>query len=348
MPEQAADSTDIGDIDVAGATEALAERLAPSQETITVNRDRERGTFVSKPDEDSTTPAAGDEAAVEDSATQEGTEAEAEDEAETPFTHIPDEALSPEMLAVKRAMQADYTRKTQEIAEYRKLAQEFEVESPQELRDRLEIQKQLSDPENWPQLHQELTGYLQQQGLSRPVAEQAAAVTLGQAAGDLSDDEVFEEDYDDRGVSPALEQRLDAMQQRQDQLVQLLMQREQEQAQQAELAQLAQHLTQQENDIRAKYSQQWGDKAEEYIETVYDLSGDGGDLSVGLSRLETILGYDASRYLLGKEQAKRAPGPVVGDGVISSESDDAPHTLEEGHERALEYVRQQAEAEAGL
>ncbi len=350
MPEQSADS-DYNDIDVDGATAALEERQAPSKETIEVSRSRESGQFESKPPAEDTAPAAGDEAAApQDDNSEQETVEQAEEDAEAPFTHIPDEALSPEMLAVKRAMQADYTRKTQEIAPYRKLATEFGVESPDELRERLEIQRQLSDPNNWPKLHEELTGYLQQQGLSPRAAADAAAVTLGQATGGIGPDEDYGPDEDEYGdaLPPAVQQRLDAMEKQQNELIQMMYQREQQAQQEAEMAQLAQHLTAQENQIRAKYGSQWGDKADDYIETVYDLSGDNGDLSVGLARLETILGYDASRYLVGKEEAKRAPGPVVGEGVIASEQDDAPHTLEEGHARALEFVRAQAEAEAGL
>ena len=348
MPEQNADS-DYNDIDVDGATAALEERLAPSRETLEVARDSESGRFASKPEAEDTEPAAGDEAAADDAATPPETVADAEEDAETPFTHIPDESLSPEMLAVKRALQADYTRKTQEIAPFRKLASEFGVESPDDLRERLEIQKQLSDPNNWPRLHEELTGYLRQQGLSPQAAADAAAVTLGQATGGVPDEDYGpdEDEYGD-ALPPAVQQRLDQMEKQQNELIQMMYQREQQAQQEAEMAQLAQHLTNQENQIRAKYRDTWGDKADDYIETVYDLSGEGGDLSVGLARLETILGYDASRYLVGKEEAKRAPGPVVGEGVIATEQDDAPHTLEEGHARALEYVRAQAEAEAGL
>jgi hypothetical protein len=347
LPEQSAES-EYNDIDVTGATAALEERLAPSRETLEVNRDTQSGKFASKPQDEDTDSAAGDEAAAtDDTATPPETVEQAEEDAEAPFTHIPDEALSPEMLSVKRAMQADYTRKTQEIAPFRKLAEEFGVESPDQLRERLQIQQQLSDPNNWPQLHQELTSYLQSQGLSPRAAQDAAAVTLGQATEGVVDDDYVDDDYEG-GLPPAVQQRLDTMEQRQNELIQMMYQREQQAAQEAEMAQLAQSLTTQENQIRAKYRDQWGDRADQYIETVYDLSGDGGDLSVGLSRLETILGYDASRYLVGKEEAKRAPGPVVGEGVIASQQDDTPHTLEEGHARALEYVRAQAEAEAGL
>jgi hypothetical protein len=333
------------EIDVAGATAALEERLAPSRETIEVAREAESGRFTNS--EEVATPAAGDEAGeVEAPATPEGTEAAASQEgAETPFTHIPDEALSPEMLAVKRAMQADYTRKTQEIAEYRKLAEEFEVESADELRQRLEIQRQLADPENWPKLHEELTGYLQSQGLAPRVADEAAAVALGQAI-DFGDEDDGNDPFEE--IPPALAQRLAAMEKQQNDLVQLLYAREQQAQEEARFAELARNLTTQENQIRAKYAEQWGEKADEYVEAVYDLAGDSGDLSVGLTRLETMLGYDASRYLLGKEEARRAPGPVVGEGVIAVEGDEAPHTLEEGHARAMEYIRAQAAAEAGL
>lgn len=334
------------EIDVAGATAALEERLQPSRETIDVARDQASGQFTSKPDE-SATPAAGDEAAAEEVATTEDTPtAPPAEEEEVSFTHIPDEALTPELLAVKRAMQADYTKKRQADAEFRKLLDEYELESPQALRDRLEIQKQLSDPANWPQLHQELSQYLRHEGLDPRAADAAAAVALGQAAGD----DLFEDDTDDYGDGDqsALAQQLAEVQRKQDELVQFLYQRDQQAAEQERIASLARDLTTQENKIRAQYAEQWGDKADEYIESVYDLAGDSGDLSVGLSRLETLLGYDASRYLLGKEEARRAPGVLPGEGVIAEPEQEPPHTLEEGHERAMEYIRAQAAAEAGL
>ena len=337
-------ATESHEIDVAGATAALAERLQPSRETIEVDRARETGQFVSKQDE-SATPAAGEAETVEAPATPEG-ETEAPAAEETPsFTHIPDEALSPEMLAVKKAMQADFTRKTQEIAEYRKLAEEFEVTDAGELRERLEIQRQLADPENWPRLHEELTGYLQSQGVRPRVADEAAAAALGQAIGEVD----FEDaGFDDGGQSSELAQRLERMEKSQNDLIQLMYAREQQAEQEQRFAEIARNLTTQENGIRAANAEAWGENADEYIEAVYDLSGDSQDLSVGLARLETMLGYDASRYLLGKEEARRAPGPVLGEGVIVNEEDEVPHTLEEGHEMAMEYVRAQAKAEAGL
>lgn len=346
MPEEAADGVK-NDIDVAGAEAALEERLAPSRETIEVARSKESGQFESKPGED-TTPAAGDEAAADDTVTPPETVEDAEEDAEAPFTHIPDEALTPELLAVKKAMQADYTRKLQPVAAFRKLAEEFGVESPDQLRERLQIQQQLSDPANWPALHEELTGYLRSQGLSPQAAEGAAAVALGQATQEgVVEDDFVDDDYVG-DLPPAVAQRLDQMERQQADLIRVLQQREQQSQQEAELARLAQDLTLQENQIRAKYRDAWGENADQYIETVYDLSGDGGDLSVGLTRLEAVLGFDAARHLAGKEGALRSPGPVVGEGVIAREGDDVPHTLEEGHEQALEYVRRQAEAEAGM
>ena len=340
-------ATESHEIDVAGATAALEERLAPSRETIEVAREAESGRFTNS-EEAGATPAAGEGGAPEVEGQVEDTPTAGEEETVS-FTHIPDEALSPEMLAVKRAMQADYTRKTQEIAEYRKLAEEFEVESAADMRQRLEIQRELSNPENWPKLHEELTGYLRSQGLSPRVADEAAAVVLGDAIG-LSDDDVFADDGPAvSSADPQIAAKLAQLEEQQQQLIQVMYAREQQAAEEARFAELARNLTTQENQIRAKYADVWKDKAEEYIETVYDLSGDSGDLSVGLSRLETILGYDASRYLLGKEEARRAAGgPIDGAGVIASEEEEVPHTLEEGHARAMEYIKAQAAAEAGL
>lgn len=340
------------EIDVAGATAALDAKLAEAAQEDQPRGDH--GHFASNKPADDATPAAGEAEAEAPATSSESTAAEEatdEGQAEEPsFTHIPDEALTPELLAVKRSMQADYTRGKQEVAEYRKLAEEFELSDPAELRARLELNRQLADPSNWPALHAELTQHLEAEGLSPQAASEAAAVTLGNATDALADDDVFDDGDDGYGapeLAPQVAQRLEQMERQQAELIAHLRQRDEQIQQEARFAEVARHLTDQENQIRASHPE-WGEHANQYVEAVYDLAGDSGDLSVGVARLESILGLDAARYLSSKESALRAPTPVPGAGVIATPEEDVPHTLEEGHARAMEYERQRQLAEAGL
>jgi hypothetical protein len=325
------------EIDVAGALAALEEQYGPEGSPATAGQLRDdRGRFANtQREEESTTP--GVEDAPEE--TEEATTPVAETaEEEVSFTHIPDEALTPELLAVKRAMQADYTRKMQEVAPLRKAVEEFEFQSPDDLREALSAYRTISDPSNWPKLHAELSTYLQTQGLSPAVADAAAARTLGESTSALSDEDVFVDDEGDGADSydPRILSELEQVKRSNAELRQLIEQDRMQRRQEAELLQRARVLTDQENEIRQTH-RDWDDQD---WEVVYDLLGDSGDLHAAAARYETILGRQASRYLTSKESALRAPTPVPGDGVISTPTEEPPHTLEEAHERAMAYARQ--------
>jgi hypothetical protein len=343
------------EIDVAGASEALEARLEPTRETIEVGR-APTGTFAALPKDDAT-PAAGEAEAETPGATPEaGTPAVDQTEDAPSFTHIPDEALSPELLAVKRSMQGHFTQKTQEVAELRKVQEEFGFESPAQLREAVQAYQTLSDPNNWPRLHQELSQHLQSQGLPAGVADQAAAVTLGEAVGDLPeqgsypDIESDSDDWDGGDGQNALAQQVKQMQAQQEQLVRYIKETEQRQTQEAQLHALATQMTQDEHVIRAAHKDMDEDTLEGYIDAVYGLeaaAGDG-DLHKAAAQLDDLLGRQASSYLTSKTAAQRVPGPVPGAGVIPATDEEPPHTLEEGHARAMEYVARVAAQEGGM
>lgn len=324
------------DIDVKGALAALEEQYGPEGAPATAGPPRDdRGRFANtQAEEESTTPG------VEDAPEESDEEVTPEEETpvEDSFTHIPDEALTPELLAMKRGLQADYTRKMQQVAPLRKTAEEFEFESPDDLREALSAYRTLSDPNNWPKLHQELSTYLQSQGLSRSVADQAAAVSLGEATNTLSDDDVFTDTEDDGSDSydPRILSEIQQVKRDNAELRQLIERDRVQRQQEAEVLQRARLLTDQEHEIR-KTHKEWD---ENDWEVVYDLLGDGNDLNVAAARYDAILGRQASRYLTSKESALRAPTPVPGEGVIARETEEPPHTLEEAHERAMAFARQ--------
>jgi len=323
------------EIDVEGALAALEEQYGPEGGPVTTGQPRDdAGRFANKPaEEESTAPAVEDAAEETPAATpEEGTEEEVS------FTHIPDEALTPELLALKRGLQADYTRKMQTVAPLRKVAEEFEFDSEDNLREALTAYRTLSDPTNWPKLHAELSTYLQSQGLTPAVADAAAARTLGESTSALSDDDAFVDMEDDGSSSydPRILSELEQVKRANAEMRQLIEQDRIERRREAEVLQRARLLTDQENAI-AKTHPDWD---EEDWSVVYDLLGDGNDLNVAAARYDAILGRQASRYVTSKESALRVPPPVPGEGVISQPTEEAPQTIEEAHERAMAYVRQ--------
>ena len=99
---------------------------------------------------------------------------------EDSFTTIDPNQLPPELQPIYKSLQADYTRKTQEAAAWRKLGDETGMDADS-LRQASELYSKLSDPSNWPALHAELTEALQEQGLSPAAAHAEASRQMEEA-----------------------------------------------------------------------------------------------------------------------------------------------------------------------
>lgn len=93
-----------------------------------------------------------------------------EDSEEEAFFN-PDE-LPEELLPAWRQLQADYTRKTQALAEQRRQLEQYG--DPEEVTNAVELYHRLSDPENWVQLHGELTQALVEAGYTFEEAQEVA------------------------------------------------------------------------------------------------------------------------------------------------------------------------------
>src|SRR5690242_6444316 len=81
-------------------------------------------------------------------ATPEGQATEAATDAPDSFTKLDPNALPEDLQPYYKAMQADYTRKQQEAAPWRKLGEELGVESPDSFREAAELYSYLQDPNN--------------------------------------------------------------------------------------------------------------------------------------------------------------------------------------------------------
>lgn len=333
-------------IDVAAAQAALdaaggmPETVPPAGDPW-AGRDPATGQFTNKPAE--AAPVAGEVTPPVE--TTPAAPAAPETPAEDPFTHIDDASLTPELLQLKRSLQADYTRKTQEVAPWRKLGEELGVEKPEDFRLAAETYQRLQDPRNWPQIHSELSDYMQQYGMS---PKQAAEVASQQLAEFASPGQQEEDPF--AGINPAeadpsvapLLQAMQAQQAQIKQLTDLVTGDKQAQQQQAQWNAVAQHLTSLEQEIRTA-NPHYG---EEQITAIYNLMGPDGDLKGAQQKFESMIGAEVSRYITSKASAiEGAPTPVAGGGVIPQQSQERL-TAEQGHAAAMAYVAQLDRADA--
>jgi hypothetical protein len=178
---------------------------------------------------------------------------------ETPdsFTNIDPNLLPPELQAQYRNMQADFTRKSQEIAETRKA---FDGLDPERARQSVEFINALeTDPNFVLSVHGQLTEALQAAGYSPEQAAQVAAETITEEAPSLGADE----DYVDPAISGLSAE-----------LNELKAWKEQQEAERYE-QNLASHLQRQEMGIRAADPT----LSEPEIDRIYELAfAHGGNL----------------------------------------------------------------------
>lgn len=130
-------------------TVAPLETPAPARD---VNRD-ELGRFAPKPGDD---PLQG---------MKEQQEQSTEEQAET-FTQVDPSTLSPELQAIYKSLQADYTRKTQEVAAQRRQFDFLENTDPDIIREAIDLHSTLQDPSAWQALHAEIEAGLRSMGLT--------------------------------------------------------------------------------------------------------------------------------------------------------------------------------------
>lgn len=109
--------------------------------------------------------------------------APAAQEPEPPTFFNPDQ-LDPGLLPGWKQLQAAFTQKTQELAEQRRAVEQYG--DPETLTDAVELYNRITDPDNWPQLAQELSEAMQEAGMSPAQANQLAAETVQQQAQEPS------------------------------------------------------------------------------------------------------------------------------------------------------------------
>jgi hypothetical protein len=274
-----------------------------------------------------------------------------ETETEPVVTSIPDEALTPELLQMKRSLQADYTRKMQEIAPYRKLGEEFGIADAEGFRQAAEVFQRLQDPRNWGQIHSELTDYMQQYGMSPAQASAAATDQLAQMAP--AEEYSYDPAEADPGTAPVLNEVHQLRQQLQTLTQGLAAERQQAQmhaAQQQEWNRVAQQLTNEENQIRAALpAHLTAEQKDERVTAIYNMMGPDGDLLGAAQRFESLIGSQLASYIATKSGAQAGqPAPLGGGQTITEPAASGPLSMADGHAAAMAHVAAMDRADAGL
>lgn len=231
--------------------------------------------------------------------------------AEESFTSIDPTLLPPELQATYKSMQADYQRKTQAIAQQRDQYQQ--LGSLEEIQAAIELQGAIRDPQNWQQLHAELSAAMQEQGLTPAEAADAATQTLTEQVAPAEAAPDLKPFLDDPELSPlakhvqSLEARLNAAEESE---------RAAREAAQAEAQQMALLGEYQRQEMAIRQNNPSYTDAD--IDAIYELSSfHNGNLLQAQQRFDAIFNDRMARYIAQKQNAAGTPGlssPAPGGG----------------------------------
>lgn len=214
------------------------------------------------------------------------------------FTSIDPSTLPPELQALYKSMQGDYTRKTQELAPARDLmAQGVDLERASQALQFVDALE--NDPQFLSEVHGRLSSALEQLGMSPAAAAAQATAEIQEQAADP-----FGIGGEDEGESALAKEVAD-----------LREWRNQQEAAQAEQY-LGAQLQRQEMAIR----QSNPDYSDADVERLYELAfAHGGDLAAADASYRAMREHFVSSYVNGKASAAEA-APTVVDGASGAES----------------------------
>lgn len=247
-------------------------------------------------------------------------------EADTSFTKLDPNTLPAEVRPYYDSMLADYTRKTQEVAPYRQLAQETGLDVAG-LRQSAELYSALQDPQQLVQFHTELTSALQASGLTPAEAEQAATDYVAGQQGIGQED--LSLDPDEARIQ-ALESKLQAFEQTQQQREQAIQQQQLQGA-------LVAEMNRQESVVKESHP----DWEQSDIDAVYELSAFyGGSLIDASNRYDEIISNRVTKILNGKGavSANTAFSPLP-SAATTSRGTAFGDDLNAAHKAAMEAAR---------
>lgn len=259
-------------------------------------------------DLDGATEALAGELPVDDAGGFDGEESVGDNPVEESFTGFDPSTLPDDLQNVYRSMQADYTRKTQEVAELRRVNQSFSElgVDPNEAVNIVDFFKRL---ENDPQVANEFVSRVQSYW------EQPSNANTPQM-GDTPVDEGYE------NLPPSLAQELQAMREFREEM---LFQQEQ--------SQIMSELETVENEIRLANPQY----SDQDIEAIYSLAySTDGDLQAAAEQYHGIQQRLLGNYLQSKQVPQGAtPVPTGPNSTPMS----GFKNLDDAHKAAMEVVR---------
>jgi len=262
---------------------------------------------------------------AETTATPEGEtqEAAATDAPDSAFTKLDPNTLPPEVRPYYDSMLSDYTRKTQEAAPWRKLAEETGVSSVDDLRSAAELYAYLQTPENVRAFYEELGAHLG--GQAQPATPAAPEAPAAPEFPELDDPAVKEI----RAQLDDLRQQLQARDQA----------AEREQLQWALLGE----MNRQEALLKEQHPT-WEPEGDEWTAIWNIAPAFDGDLVRAASIIEAAGNSAVTRLLNGKASAAETPG-LVPEGparvaVVAPSSDGAlDPDLKNETAAAMEFLR---------
>lgn len=220
------------------------------------------------------------------------------------FSNIDPSTLAPELQAIYKQMQGDYTRKTQGLAERERVYNAFG--GVEEVRNAVQFAQALRDPQNLVQLHEELSEYLQTQGLT-PAQADAAATQEIQKTTPGEEEWGFSDPDDD------IRRKLTELESQNQELLDWRAQQEEQRV----MVELEQDIARKEAFIR----QSNPTYKEEDINDIYVMSyAFGGDLLQAAAAYEDQRRRFASQYMAGKANVPSSLGPITPGGAETPES----------------------------
>lgn len=246
------------------------------------------------------------------------------------FTRLDPNAIPDEMRPWYESMQADYTRKTQQLSEIRKSYESLGEVDPTEAQAALTLFQTLQDPQGALDFHQRLSTTLTEMGLTPAQAQAEATRQISEAA--QVETPTWEDDPD-----AALKAELDGVKNQLAQFQSDFQAREDALRQQEWEAGIRAEVTRQESLIRESnphYTD--GD-----INAVYELAAfHNGNLLSAQGRYEDIVADRVNRLMANKASAAATQGVQA---ITPSGSAVEPPTfgddLEAAHRAAQEFLR---------
>lgn len=252
-------------------------------------------------------------------------------------------SLPPELQPAYKQMQAHWTRTLQQAAPYRRIAEEFQLNDPAELRQAIQFHQDLQDPSSWQTIHAELTQLLQANGMTPMQAQAAATEAVAQqqqAQGDPL--AVLAQDPELQPISSVIQ---DLSSQVQDLKSSLQQAQEAERQQAIELAVRGEHQRQ-ENIIR----QSRPDWKDEDVDAIYALAANpanGGNLLDAAAQYEAMQARWAEGFISQKQSpAAPAAAPVnsqefLAEAMQTPAGEEAARvpTLDEAHTALMAHLR---------